>query len=71
MLTVVLGLGTALLWGLPDVPLAVAVRNVGADRGAGRLALLFGTLLVAPVGLFVDSPGLDDARPAAGGRHGS
>jgi drug/metabolite transporter (DMT)-like permease len=55
VLTVVLGLGTALLWGLPDVPLAVAVRNVGATAVLAG-SLLFGTVLVAPVGLFVDTP---------------
>jgi drug/metabolite transporter (DMT)-like permease len=55
MLTVVLGLGTALLWGLPDVPLAVAVRNVGATAVLAG-SLLIGTVLVAPVGLFVDMP---------------
>ena len=55
MLTVVLGLGTALLWGLPDVPLAVAVRRVGATAVLAG-SLLFGTVLVAPVGLFVDTP---------------
>src|SRR3954463_9952437 len=55
MLTVVLGLGTALLWGLPDVPLAVAIRNVGATTVLAG-SLLIGTVLVAPVGLFVDMP---------------
>jgi drug/metabolite transporter (DMT)-like permease len=55
MLTVVLGLGTALLWGLPDVPLAVAVRNVGATTVLAG-SLLIGTVLVAPVGLFVAMP---------------
>ena len=55
MLTVVLGLSTALLWGLPDVPLAVAVRNVGPYAVLAG-SLLIGTLLVAPIGLFVDTP---------------
>lgn len=55
MLTVALGLSTALLWGLPDVPLAVAVRNVGPTAVLAG-SLLLGTLLVAPVGLFVDTP---------------
>jgi drug/metabolite transporter (DMT)-like permease len=55
LLTVVLGLTTAVLWGAPGVPLAVAVRKVGPTAIlAGSLVL--GTLLVAPVGLFVDLP---------------
>ncbi len=55
MLTVALGLSTALLWGLPDVPLAVAVRRIGPTAVlAGSLVL--GTVLIAPVGLFVDLP---------------
>ncbi len=55
MLTVALGLATAMLWGLPDVPLAVAVRNIGPTAVLAG-SLLFGTVLVAPVGLFVDTP---------------
>jgi drug/metabolite transporter (DMT)-like permease len=55
LLTVVLGLTTAVLWGVPNVPLAVAVRRVGSTAIlAGSLVL--GTLLVAPVGLFVELP---------------
>jgi drug/metabolite transporter (DMT)-like permease len=56
MLTVVLGVSTALLWGVPDVALAVAVRRIGATAMlAGSLVL--GTLLVVPVAFFVPRPG--------------
>lgn len=55
MLTVVLGLSTALLWGLPDVPLAVAVRRVGPTAVLAG-SLVIGTILIAPVGLFIDLP---------------
>ncbi len=55
MLTVVLGLSTALLWGLPDVPLAVAVRRIGPTAVLAG-SLVIGTILIAPVGLFVDLP---------------
>jgi drug/metabolite transporter (DMT)-like permease len=55
LLTVVLGLSTALLWGLPDVPLAVAVRRVGPTAVLAG-SLVIGTILIAPVGLFVDLP---------------
>jgi drug/metabolite transporter (DMT)-like permease len=55
VLTVALGLTTAMLWGLPDVPLAVAVRRIGpAAVLAGSLVI--GTILIAPVGLFVALP---------------
>ena len=57
MLTVFLGLSTAVLWGLPDVPLAVAVRRVGPTAVLAG-SLIIGTLLIAPVGLFIDFPGL-------------
>lgn len=44
-----------MLWGLPDVPLAVAVRRIGpAAVLAGSLVI--GTILIAPVGLFVALP---------------
>ena len=55
MLTVVLGLSTALLWGLPDVPLAVAVRRIGPTAVLAG-SLIIGTVLIAPVGLFIDFP---------------
>jgi drug/metabolite transporter (DMT)-like permease len=55
LLTVVLGLSTALLWGLPDVPLAVAVRRVGPTAVLAG-SLIGGTVLFAPVGLFVGLP---------------
>jgi drug/metabolite transporter (DMT)-like permease len=53
LLTVILGLGTALLWGLPDVPLAVAVRRIGPTAVLAG-SLILGTLLIAPVGLLVE-----------------
>ncbi len=56
MLTVVLGLSTALLWGLPDVPLAVAVRRVGPTAVLAG-SLILGTVLIAPVAFFIDFPG--------------
>jgi drug/metabolite transporter (DMT)-like permease len=55
LLTVVLGLSTALLWGLPDVPLAVAVRRVGPTAVLAG-SLVIGTILIAPVGLFIELP---------------
>lgn len=55
MLTVVLGLSTALLWGLPDVPLAVAVRRIGPLPVLAG-SLLIGTVLIAPVGFFIERP---------------
>ncbi len=42
-MTIVLGLLAALLWGLPDVPLAVAVRRVG------ELPVLVGSLAIGTV----------------------
>ena len=59
MLTVVLGLSTAVLWGVPDVPLAVAVRRIGPTAVLAG-SLILGTLLIAPVGLFIDFPGLTE-----------
>ena len=59
MLTVVLGLSTAVLWGAPGVPLAVAVRRIGPTAVLAG-SLILGTLLIAPVGLFIDFPGLTE-----------
>jgi len=54
-LTVILGLTAALLWGVPDVPLAVAVRRLGTIPViVGSLAL--GLVVAAPIILLV-TPG--------------
>jgi drug/metabolite transporter (DMT)-like permease len=57
LLTVVLGLSTAVLWGAPGVPLSIAVRRIGPMAVLAG-SLIFGTLLIAPVGLFIDFPGV-------------
>jgi len=55
VLTIILGLAAAVGWGAPDATLAQAVRRVGAFPVVfGSIAL--GTLLVAPVVLFLDTP---------------
>lgn len=54
-MTVVLGLLSALLWGVPDVPLAVAVRRLGTiPVVVGSLAL--GLVVAAPV-ILLATPG--------------
>ncbi len=55
MVTIVFGLATALLWGLPDVPLAVAIRRVGWLAVLAG-SVVAGTVLVSPLLLFVDRP---------------
>jgi drug/metabolite transporter (DMT)-like permease len=53
--TVVLGLLSALLWGLPDAPLAVAVRRVG-EVPVLVGSLLVGTLAATPIVLATGAP---------------
>jgi drug/metabolite transporter (DMT)-like permease len=63
VLTVVLGVATAVLWGVPGVALAVAVRRIGSTAVlAGSLVL--GTLLAAPAALFIERPGFSGAAIA-------
>lgn len=47
-MTIVLGLLAALLWGIPDVPLAVAVRRVG-ELPTLVWSLAIGTVATAPI----------------------
>ena len=56
-MTVVLGLLSALAWGLPDVPLAVAVRRVGQVPVLVG-SLVIGTLAAVPVVLVTGAPDL-------------
>src|SRR5262249_55768870 len=54
-MTIVLGLLAALLWGLPDVPLAVAIRRVGElPVLVGSLAV--GTLVCIPIVVATGAP---------------
>ena len=55
MLTIVFGLAAAIGWGAPDPVLAQAVRRVGAFAVVFG-SILLGTLLVAPLALFLDPP---------------
>jgi drug/metabolite transporter (DMT)-like permease len=55
--TIVLGLLAALLWGLPDVPLAVAVRRVG-ELPVLVWSLAIGTLAVLPIVASTGAPHL-------------
>jgi len=55
VLTVALGVSAALLWGVPDVALAVAVRRIGPTAMMAG-SLILGTLLAAPIALFVARP---------------
>jgi len=53
--TIVLGLLSGLLWGVPDVPLAVAVRRVG-ELPVLVWSLLIGTLAATPFVLATGAP---------------
>jgi drug/metabolite transporter (DMT)-like permease len=55
--TIVLGLLAAVLWGLPDVPLAVAVRRVG-ELPVLVWSLAIGTLAVLPIVAATGAPHL-------------
>jgi drug/metabolite transporter (DMT)-like permease len=55
VLTIVFGLAAAIGWGAPDVVLAQAVRRVGAFPVVFG-SILLGTLLAAPLALFLDPP---------------
>jgi drug/metabolite transporter (DMT)-like permease len=55
--TIVLGLLAALLWGLPDVPLAVAVRRVG-ELPVLVWSLAIGTLATLPIVAATGAPHL-------------
>jgi drug/metabolite transporter (DMT)-like permease len=55
VLTIVFGLAAAVGWGAPDVVLAQAVRRVGAFPVVFG-SILLGTLLAAPLALFLDPP---------------
>ena len=55
MLTIVFGLAAAIGWGAPDAVLAQAVRRVGAFAVVFG-SILLGTLLAAPLALFLDRP---------------
>jgi drug/metabolite transporter (DMT)-like permease len=53
--TILLGLAAALLWGIPDIPLAVAVRRVGElPVLVGSLAI--GLVATVPVVAFIGAP---------------
>ena len=56
-MTIVLGLLAALLWGVPDVPLAVAVRRVG-ELPVLVWSLAIGTLAVLPIVVATGAPHL-------------
>lgn len=56
-MTIVLGLLAAVLWGLPDVPLAVAVRRVG-ELPVLVWSLAIGTLAVLPIVAATGAPHL-------------
>lgn len=56
-MTILLGLLAALCWGLPDVPLAVAVRRVG-ELPVLVGSLLIGTIAVVPIVLLSGAPEL-------------
>jgi len=56
VLTIFFGLAAAIGWGAPDPVLAQAVRRVGAFAVVFG-SILLGTLLVAPLALFLDPPG--------------
>ena len=55
LLTVLLGLTAAACWGIPDVWLAQATRNVGPFTVVFG-SVLIGVAFIAPAALFVDTP---------------
>lgn len=56
-MTIVLGLLAALLWGVPDVPLAVAIRRVG-EVSVLVWSLAIGTLATVPIVVATGAPHL-------------